>query len=114
MFISFGNIGLGHGSRYLPIHEKNHLDCLLQFFMSACGRILKHLRAWVSPLMRDSADGRQVFVSLTDLARRLREKGLGMNLVKASGLTPEEFPKCRGLSSRELILGKTVNGRRRL
>jgi len=42
---------------------------------------------------RDSADERQVFVSLTDSGRRLREKGLGMNLVKASGLTPEEFPK---------------------
>src|ERR1700721_1934026 len=39
---------------------------------------------------RDSADERQVFVSLTDSGRRLREKGLGMNLVKASGLTPEE------------------------
>ncbi len=42
---------------------------------------------------RDSADERQVFVSLTDSGRRLREKGLGMNLVKASGLTPEEFPR---------------------
>ena len=42
---------------------------------------------------RDSADERQVFVSLTDSGRRLREKGLGMNLVKASGLTPEEFHK---------------------
>ena len=42
---------------------------------------------------RDSADERQVLVSLTDAGRRLREKGLGMNLVKASGLTAEEFPK---------------------
>jgi len=42
---------------------------------------------------RNSADERQVFVSLTDTGRRLREKGLGMNLVKASGLTAEEFPK---------------------
>jgi DNA-binding MarR family transcriptional regulator len=42
---------------------------------------------------RSSADERQVFISLTDAGRRLREKGLGMNLVKASGLTPEEFPK---------------------
>ena len=40
---------------------------------------------------RDSADERQVLVSLTDAGRRLREKGLTMNLVKASGLTPEEF-----------------------
>ena len=30
---------------------------------------------------------------LTDAGRRLREKGLGMNLVKASGLTAEEFLK---------------------
>lgn len=42
---------------------------------------------------RDPADERQVVVSLTDAGRRLREKGLGMNLVKASGLTPEEFRK---------------------
>ena len=42
---------------------------------------------------RDPADERQVLVSLTDAGRRLREKGLGMNLVKATGLTPEEFPK---------------------
>jgi DNA-binding MarR family transcriptional regulator len=40
---------------------------------------------------RDPEDERQVLVSLTDSGRRLREKGLGMNLVKASGLTPEEF-----------------------
>src|ERR1700732_4717026 len=42
---------------------------------------------------RDSADERQVLVSLTDAGRRLREKGLSMNLVKASGLTREEFAK---------------------
>jgi MarR family transcriptional regulator, organic hydroperoxide resistance regulator len=42
---------------------------------------------------RDPGDERQVLVSLTDAGRRLREKGLGMNLVKASGLTAEEFPK---------------------
>jgi DNA-binding MarR family transcriptional regulator len=42
---------------------------------------------------RDSKDERQVLVSLTDAGRRLRERGLGMNLVAASGLTPEEFPK---------------------
>ncbi|MET1028113.1 MAG: MarR family transcriptional regulator [Dongiaceae bacterium] len=42
---------------------------------------------------RDSVDERQVFVSLTDAGRRLREKGLGMNLIEASGLTPEEFPR---------------------
>ncbi len=42
---------------------------------------------------RDAADERQVLVSLTDAGRRLREKALPMNLVKASGLTAEEFPK---------------------
>jgi DNA-binding MarR family transcriptional regulator len=42
---------------------------------------------------RDPADERQVIVSLTEAGRRTREKGLTMNLVKASGLTPEEFPK---------------------
>ena len=42
---------------------------------------------------RDSVDERKVLVTLTDAGRRLREKGLGMNLVEACGLTPEEFPK---------------------
>jgi DNA-binding MarR family transcriptional regulator len=42
---------------------------------------------------RDPSDERQVLVSLTEAGRRLREKGLTMNLVQASGLTPEEFPK---------------------
>ncbi|MBR1217933.1 MarR family transcriptional regulator [Bradyrhizobium sp. U87765 SZCCT0131] len=42
---------------------------------------------------RDPADERQVRVSLTDAGRRLREKGLGMNLVAASGLKPDEFSR---------------------
>jgi DNA-binding MarR family transcriptional regulator len=42
---------------------------------------------------RDPKDQRQVVVTLTEAGRRLREKGLGMNLVKASGLPPEEFRK---------------------
>ena len=42
---------------------------------------------------RDPTDERQVIISLTDAGRRLREKALPMNLVKASGLTSEEFPK---------------------
>jgi DNA-binding MarR family transcriptional regulator len=42
---------------------------------------------------RAAADERQVVVSLTEAGRRLREKGLSMNLVKACGLTAEEFPK---------------------
>jgi MarR family transcriptional regulator, organic hydroperoxide resistance regulator len=42
---------------------------------------------------RDPSDERQVIISLTDAGRRLREKALPMNLVKASGLTPEDFSK---------------------
>ena len=42
---------------------------------------------------RDPADERQVLVSLTDAGRRLREKGLGMSLMAATGLTVEEFPR---------------------
>ncbi|MBR1226343.1 MULTISPECIES: MarR family winged helix-turn-helix transcriptional regulator [unclassified Bradyrhizobium] len=42
---------------------------------------------------RDAADERQVLVSLTEAGRGLREKLGGRNLVKASGLSPEEFPK---------------------
>jgi DNA-binding MarR family transcriptional regulator len=42
---------------------------------------------------RDPTDERQVLVGLTDAGRALREKGLTMDLVKASGLTPEEFPR---------------------
>jgi DNA-binding MarR family transcriptional regulator len=44
---------------------------------------------------RAAADERQVLVSLTDAGRRLREKGLGMNLREATGLSPEDFPKVR-------------------
>src|ERR1700742_2415677 len=42
---------------------------------------------------RDHEDERQVLVTLTDAGRRLREKGLNMNLVEGGGLTPEEFPR---------------------
>jgi DNA-binding MarR family transcriptional regulator len=42
---------------------------------------------------RDTTDERQVLVSLTDAGRGLREKLGARNLVKASGLSPEEFPK---------------------
>lgn len=44
---------------------------------------------------RDSADERQVRISLTEAGRRLREKGLHMNLVKEAGLAPDEFAKVR-------------------
>ena len=42
---------------------------------------------------RAAADERQVLVRLTDAGRRLREKGLRMNLMAAAGLAPEEFPR---------------------
>lgn len=42
---------------------------------------------------RDPKDERQVVVSLTDAGRRLRDKGLAMNLVTATGLGPEDFVK---------------------
>ena len=42
---------------------------------------------------RDPTDERQVLISLTDAGRGLREKLGARNLVKASGLSPEEFPK---------------------
>ena len=42
---------------------------------------------------RDPADERQVRVSLTEAGRRLREKGMHMNLVAATGLKPDEFAR---------------------
>jgi DNA-binding MarR family transcriptional regulator len=42
---------------------------------------------------RDPTDERQVLISLTDAGRGLREKLGARSLVKASGLSPEEFPK---------------------
>jgi DNA-binding MarR family transcriptional regulator len=42
---------------------------------------------------RDPADERQVIVSLTKSGRRLREKGLNMDLVEACGLSPDQFTK---------------------
>jgi DNA-binding MarR family transcriptional regulator len=40
---------------------------------------------------RDPVDERQVIVSLTPAGRALREKGAQRTLVKATGLTPDEF-----------------------
>ncbi len=58
---------------------------------------------------RDPADERQVLVSLTDSGRRLREKGLSMNFVKASGLTPENFIKMqKGVVT---LRGNLIKGR---
>jgi MarR family transcriptional regulator, organic hydroperoxide resistance regulator len=42
---------------------------------------------------RDPADERQVLVSLTKSGRRLREKGLSMDLVEATGLKPDDFER---------------------
>jgi DNA-binding MarR family transcriptional regulator len=42
---------------------------------------------------RDPADERQVVVSLTSTGRKLREKGLTMDLVAATGLAPDDFLK---------------------
>jgi DNA-binding MarR family transcriptional regulator len=42
---------------------------------------------------RDANDERQVRITLTESGRRLREKSLGMNLIKAPGLPPEEFSR---------------------
>ncbi|OBC12052.1 MarR family transcriptional regulator [Mycobacterium sp. 852013-50091_SCH5140682] len=40
---------------------------------------------------RDPNDERQVVVSLTEAGRNLRQQGLEMDLVAATGLEPEEF-----------------------
>jgi len=42
---------------------------------------------------RDPADERQVRVSLTEAGRRLREKGMHMSLVEATGLKADEFTR---------------------
>ncbi|KVV08401.1 MarR family winged helix-turn-helix transcriptional regulator [Burkholderia ubonensis] len=56
--------------------------------------ILKKLEAMgYLQRQRDPADERHVLVSLTKSGRRLREKGLGMDLVEATGLKPDEFAK---------------------
>ena len=62
---------------------------------------------------RDLTDERQVLVSLTDAGRQLREKGLTMNLVKASGLMPEEFVKMqKGVVTLRGNLIKAAQGER--
>lgn len=49
---------------------------------------------------RDPADERQVIVHLTEAGRRLREKGLSMNLVKEPACRRKTFGNCRRASSR--------------
>src|SRR5450830_468499 len=54
--------------------------------------ILKKLEAMgYLTRQRGAEDERQVLVGLTDAGRRLREKGLGMDLVSACGLTADQF-----------------------
>jgi DNA-binding MarR family transcriptional regulator len=50
---------------------------------------------------RGTEDERQVFVSLTDAGRRLREKGLELTVVEASGLEPDAL---RGMRTGILAL----------
>jgi MarR family transcriptional regulator, organic hydroperoxide resistance regulator len=60
---------------------------------------------------RDPADERQVRVSLTDEGRHLRERGLPMNLVQASGLAPEDFRKMqKGVATLRDNLIKAARG----
>jgi MarR family transcriptional regulator, organic hydroperoxide resistance regulator len=63
--------------------ESNTLTPILKK-LEAMGYLERH---------RDPADERQVIVSLTKAGRRLREKGLTMDLVEATGLKPDEFAK---------------------
>ncbi|HYD99792.1 MAG TPA: MarR family transcriptional regulator [Alphaproteobacteria bacterium] len=61
---------------------------------------------------RDPGDERQVRVNLTEAGRRLREKGLTMNLVKQTGLPPEEFAKLQKAVSalRDQLIGAAAGG----
>ncbi|MES2512041.1 MAG: MarR family transcriptional regulator [Pseudomonadota bacterium] len=83
----------------IALWEENHqtvtaLGEKLSLESNTLTPILKKLEAMGYLLrQRDPSDERQVLVSLTDEGRRLREKGLDMNLVEATGLSPEEFTK---------------------
>jgi DNA-binding MarR family transcriptional regulator len=61
---------------------------------------------------RDPGDERQVRVRLTEVGRRLREKGLNMTLVKQTGLPVEEFSKLQKAVSklRDNLLEATGSG----
>ena len=62
---------------------------------------------------RDAADERQVIVHLTDEGRRLREKGLCMNLVKETGLSPDEFRQLqKGIVALRTNLAKAAKNQR--
>jgi len=58
--------------------------------------ILKRLEAMGYLTRRRSAeDERQVLIRLTDAGRALREQGVEMDLVAATGLSPDEFSAMR-------------------
>jgi DNA-binding MarR family transcriptional regulator len=61
---------------------------------------------------RDPADERQVRVSLTDEGRRLREKGMHMNLVKSTGLGEDEFARLQKsvVTLRDNLIEATAEG----
>ena len=62
---------------------------------------------------RDAGDERKVLVRLTDSGRRLREKGLCMNLMEATGLTREEFARMqKGVISLRNNLIRAAQGER--
>ena len=61
---------------------------------------------------RDPADERQVRISLTDEGRLLREKGMHMNLVAATGLKPDEFARLQEtvVTVRDNLIKATAEG----
>src|SRR5258705_5087587 len=61
---------------------------------------------------RDPADERQGRVSLTDAGRRLREKGMHMNLVKSTGLGEDEFARLQKsvVTLRDNLINATAEG----
>jgi DNA-binding MarR family transcriptional regulator len=75
--------------------------------------ILKNLEAMgYVRRQRDPKDERQVVVSLTDAGRRVREKALPLNLVKESGLAPDDFAKMqKGIVTLRDNLTKVVKSR---
>ena len=61
---------------------------------------------------RDPEDERQVRISLTEAGRRLREKGMHMNLVAATGLKPDEFARLQQsvVALRDNLINATAEG----
>ena len=61
---------------------------------------------------RDPADERQVRISLTEAGRKLREKGMHMNLVASTGLKPDEFARLQQnvVTLRDNLIKATAEG----